>query len=410
MSGRWDAVVAGAGPAGAATALRLAAGGARVLLLDRARFPRHKPCSEYLSPVAVAALERLGVRAELETAGAVRISGMHVVAPDGTIATGRFGAAVRHGPPVPYGLALPRSTLDTVLVRAALRAGAEVREGAAVEEPLLAGGAVDGLRVRRVGSPPGAPEAVRARVVIAADGLRSVIARRLGIRRQGALRRLAFTAHVVGVRDVEDFGEMHVGARGYAGFGPVGGGVTTVALVLPVPRVRHAGPATRAAFFALLDAFPRIRGRFDGARLVRPILATGPFAQHTAASVADGVLFVGDAADFFDPFTGQGLTAALVGGELAARAALGALAAGGAGPLPAAALAPYAAARRRAFAGKWVIERLVGWGVAAPALAGRVIRRLARDPRLADLLVGATAGFVPARAVLGPTALAALLG
>jgi flavin-dependent dehydrogenase len=50
MNARWDAVVVGAGPAGSATALRLARAGAKVLLLDRASFPRDKPCSEYLSP------------------------------------------------------------------------------------------------------------------------------------------------------------------------------------------------------------------------------------------------------------------------------------------------------------------------------------------------------------------------
>ena len=56
---RWDAVVVGAGPAGSATALRLARAGAAVLLLDRARFPRHKPCSEYLSPETVRLLGEL---------------------------------------------------------------------------------------------------------------------------------------------------------------------------------------------------------------------------------------------------------------------------------------------------------------------------------------------------------------
>jgi menaquinone-9 beta-reductase len=56
----WDAVVVGAGPAGSATALLLARAGARVLLLDRARFPRDKPCSEYLSPETTRVLERLG--------------------------------------------------------------------------------------------------------------------------------------------------------------------------------------------------------------------------------------------------------------------------------------------------------------------------------------------------------------
>ena len=57
---RWDAIVVGAGPAGSATALLLARAGAKVLLLDRAKFPREKPCSEYLSPESTRVLQRLG--------------------------------------------------------------------------------------------------------------------------------------------------------------------------------------------------------------------------------------------------------------------------------------------------------------------------------------------------------------
>ena len=122
-----------------------------------------------------------------------------------------------------------------------------------------------------------------------------------------------------------------------------------------------------------------------------------------------GALLVGDAADFFDPFTGQGLFSALRGAELAAAAIGAALAGGGRGPLSAAALAPYAAARRRAFAGKWMLERLIAIGIGWPWLARRVIGRLARRPGLADLLVGATGNVVPAHLVFAPSFLMRLL-
>src|ERR1700751_4115894 len=75
---RWDAVVVGAGPAGSATARFLAQAGARVLLLDRAQFPRDKPCSEYLSPQSTRVLEDLGpdVVAAVEAAAPPRLYGM----------------------------------------------------------------------------------------------------------------------------------------------------------------------------------------------------------------------------------------------------------------------------------------------------------------------------------------------
>src|SRR5207245_1485683 len=138
----WDAIVVGAGPAGSTTALLLARTGVRVLLLDRARFPRHKACSEYSSPA-------------------------------------------------------------TPAVPARLVAGVVVRSG-------------DGQRATR-----------NASIVVGADGLHSVIARRLGLVRTSPPRRVAFTAHVADVAGVDGVGELHVGADGYVGLGPIGGGVTT---------------------------------------------------------------------------------------------------------------------------------------------------------------------------------------
>ena len=167
--------------------------------------------------------------------------------------------------------------------------------------------------------------------------------------------------------------------------------------------------ALREHFFDALDRFPGVAGRFAPSGLVRPVLVTGPFAQWSRRSIAPGALLVGDAADFFDPFTGQGIYAALRGAELAADTLLRALAAGGAGPLSGAALAAYPRARRAAFAGKWVLERVIGFGVGWPALATRVIRRLARRGDLADLLVGATGNFVPVRAALSLSTLTAML-
>ena len=310
MSRRWDVAVVGAGPAGSATALLLARAGARVLLVDRARFPREKPCSEYLSPESTRVLERLGsdVLAAVAAASPARLTGMKVVAPSGTGVVGRFET---------FSFALPRTRFDMILRNAAEAAGVEVRERVRVEELVYDGGAVGGVVARDGGR--GTREAYRARIVVGADGLRSVVARRLGMVHTAGPRRMAFTAHVADVHDVHDLGEMHVGRPGYVGLGPIGNGVTTVALVVPLAEARRGD-----RFFTELNRFPGVAGRFDARRMVRRVLATGPFARWSRRPVAGGggALLVGVAADFFDPFTGQGIYSALRGAELAASAIL----------------------------------------------------------------------------------------
>jgi menaquinone-9 beta-reductase len=399
---RADVLVVGGGPAGSAAARLLAAAGHSVVLVDRAAFPRDKACSEYMSPEAVRILDRLGVVHALEAAGAVPLAGTVVTAADGARLHGRFALA-GHRPFRPTGLSVSRRILDHRLLEAARDAGATVLERTAVESLVHDDAGVAGAVVR---GDDGGRGIVAARLTVGADGLRSVVGRRLGRRRQGALRRVAFVAHVEGVEGMGDSAEMFVGRRGYLGLNPIGGGRTNVALVVPLDRAGAARGRTEAFFRESLADFPGVSRRVGSGRLVRRVLATGPFAAWSGRVTANGAALVGDAADFFDPFTGEGIYSALRGAELLAATADAALR--WPGPVSAAALAPYRRARRRTFGGKWAVERLIGYGMQFPALFDRAVGRLARRG-LAHTLVGVTADFVPARAVLNPLFLARML-
>jgi flavin-dependent dehydrogenase len=390
-----DVLIVGAGPAGSSAAIHLSRAGHRVVAVDRAVFPRDKPCSEYLSPETVRLLDRVGLVHDLEQAGAQPLYGTKVVAPRGSSLVGRF-AQTTVPPFRSAGLAVSRRILDQHLVEGARRAGAEVRERTTVEALLYERGAVAGAVVREQS---GARRVIRARLTIGADGLRSVVARRLGRRYHGLPARLAFVAHVADVPLDSGIAELHVGDAGYAGLNLIAGGLANVALVVPRRRALESRGDASGFFFSTVNGFPGVRGRVRADRMVRPVLVTGPFAAWSGRVVADGALLIGDAADFFDPFTGQGIHAALRGGELAAAAASEALASPG--PVTARRLAGYRSARRRAFLGKWAVERLVGFGMLAPTLFDHAVARLEHHG-LGHTWVGVAGDYVPASTVFNP--------
>jgi flavin-dependent dehydrogenase len=399
-------LVIGGGPAGASTAHFLAAAGIEVMLLDRARFPRAKPCAEYLSPEASRLLDAIGALAAVEDAGAAQLAGMIVRAPSGERIHGEFAA--RHGFHGfrDRGLALRRDRLDGIVLERARAAGARVQEGVRVTDVLRsADGRVVGVRTLEADGRAGER---RAALVVGADGLRSVIARRAGLARAARWpRRLALVTHYRGVGGLGDCGEMHVERDGYVGIADVGNGEANVAVVVPT-RFARAIAADRVGFLERWLARPHLAPRFEGAERVSPVLATGPFASHARRAWVPGAALVGDAADFFDPFTGEGIYAALRGGELLASHAADALRDCSRARIDQA-LRGYDAARRAEFRGKWIVERLVGAAVAFPVVINRAARVLSRRRDMADLLVGVTGDFVPAHKVLTPRYLLTLL-
>ncbi|MEX0691550.1 MAG: NAD(P)/FAD-dependent oxidoreductase [Gemmatimonadales bacterium] len=380
MHAQFDAAIVGAGPAGSATAAHLAVRGARVALIDRAIFPRAKPCAEYLSPGAVDALDRLGVGAALRRSGAATVRGMRIVAPDGTASTGRF--------PNHEGFALPRETLDQILAQHAADRGAVFLPGQTV-----------------VAYEPGPPWTLRlpggstltADLLVGADGLHSRVARQTVGVHPGTSHRIALVTHYADVPGMSDDGEMHVTHFGYVGLASVGPSLVNISVVVDRRQGRPRADAT-AWFDALIASVPRVADRLAQGRRVEPVRGIGPFGQRARQVTGDRLLLVGDAAEFFDPFTGDGIWTALKGAELAAIAAL-----------TPDNLRGYAAARRRAFAGKWVVERAISAAVARPRLFNHIAHRLARRPALLDTLVGVTGHVVPASRALSPTFLLALV-
>jgi flavin-dependent dehydrogenase len=359
-----DALIAGAGPAGAMAAIVLARAGARVVLVDRDEFPRDKLCGDTLNPGAVRLLTEYGL-AGLERAGARHLGGMHVTGPRASVHA-RYAAGMR-------ALAITRRALDGWLVEQAIAAGARFEGGVTVRGPLVDDVAgvpvVRGLALDRRGHTgtlrmPGV-------MTIAADGRRSTIARAVGLAgRPSAPRRWAYGTYAERVAGLADEGEMHIRHGWYFGIAPVETDLANICLVRKTPA------AKRRPIDVVRDAIaadPLLRARFGEARIDERVRVLGPLSAEASSPGMPGLLLAGDAAGFVDPMTGDGVHLALTGAVLAAKATLHALETGdvyGAAPR-------LARARRTALGAKTRFNRLVRGLVDSPRaidVANAVVR------------------------------------
>jgi len=377
---RWaDAIVVGAGPAGATAAMTLAARGVRTLLLDRKRFPRDKPCGggarhgllRRFPAIAAALGERVALH---------EVRRVHMESPSGASVVAEMEG--------PLYLTFRRVEFDAALVDMARAAGAELIEGVRVWAVDRGG---DGVTVHAVDG-----RRFTARLVIGADGINGVVARSVGLADRASPDTLAVdTMEETPLDDLSvprsDTMYVAYGYRGWPGYGYV------------FPKARHvdAGVGVLVSFLRSLDDAPHeLHRQFLEEAAVRGIVrgrsVPGNFKAHRlplggplARTVADGVLLCGDAGGFVNAYTGEGIYYAMVTGEHAGAAAAEALAAG---DTSAAGLAPYEA-RWRAEIGEELADSV------------RIQRRLFARPRLADALIRAAAADARLRRLFALVAL-----
>jgi menaquinone-9 beta-reductase len=367
MSAEPDVVIVGGGPAGSIAALVLARAGARVRLIDRARFPRDKLCGDTVNPGALAILHRLGL--SHVTDDGLPVDGMIVSGEAGVRCEGRYGGGRQ-------GRALSRHVLDERLLDAATAAGAEVEQGVLAQGPLIEDNRVRGV----VLDTNGRSRTAKAAIVIAADGANSRLARALKLSRHARRPRRwavgAYFADVDGAGDAPVVGEMHVRHGRYIGVAPLPGDIINTCVVT-ADRALLRDPTSLLCHTLRSD--PQLAPRFRRARQVSRPVCLGPLAVDNYRAGMPGLVLAGDAAGFIDPMTGDGLRFAFRGGELAALSVLS---------HGADAYRWLSDARRREFRTKWRFDRglrtLVASSTAVdvaghavrlwPALMGYVIR------------------------------------
>ncbi len=305
----WDAVVVGAGPAGALAARQLALAGARVMLLDRARFPRPKVCGCCIGAAALGVLDTVGLGRIVGCLGARSLGRVEV-------RTGRSRVDL----PLAGGAAVARAELDNALAGAAVEAGAVFADGVSgVLGPA-------GRDARLVTLRRGAEQAsVRARVVIAADGLSG----RLTEQETGMAFEVGSGSRMGAgaiLRDADPQWSdgavtMACAADGYVGVVRLSSEHVAVAAALDPGTVRSLG-----------GPGPAVRAILDGAGLPcpraidqAPWRGTPALTRRRRRIAAPRLLLVGDAAGYVEPFTGEGIGWALAGGVAVAPHALRAM-------------------------------------------------------------------------------------
>ena len=346
-----DVVVVGARCAGAATARLLAARGHDVLLLDRATMPSDTLSTHGLARGGVVQLSRWGLLDRLVDEGAPPVRTVSFTSPSGHIER-----PVKDRAGVDFLLAPRRSRIDALLVEEAALAGAEVRLGVIVDGVIRdERGRVVGVEARERG---GSRVTLRARHVVAADGLRSTLAPALGARTLDSFRTGAtlFYAYVGGVawRGYE----FHIAPGAFAGVFPTHDGEACVWLSRPdrlYGPVRHgAGERTAAWTELLTEVSPGLGERVSDGVITSPVRGCVDPPNYVRQAWGDGWSLVGDAGYHRDPITGHGMTDAFRDAELVADALDAALR----GDVPAAtALASYQTARDRALADTYRLTR-----------------------------------------------------
>ena len=303
-----DVVVVGGGPAGAAAAARLAAGGFRTVLVDRASFPRDKVCGDFVGPMALAELADLGV-AEADAFGA-------------TSTMGRLALHVDDDPPavmsipevdgIPgYGRVIPRLQLDAWILEAARRAGATVWDGRKAEAVERA---PDAIAVRGRGA--AGPWRLRARLLLGADGSNSMVARTLrGSVPPSQDRILAVRAYFDDVEGPDGQGDIWFRGGTFPGYHwlfPTGGGSANLGVGMVASTYPQSARNLREMLLRLIAEDASVRYRLRGARMRGRVLGH-PLTTYNPRLplVGDRTMLLGDAAGLINPLNGEGIQYAL---------------------------------------------------------------------------------------------------
>ncbi|MFN2517021.1 MAG: NAD(P)/FAD-dependent oxidoreductase [Pyrinomonadaceae bacterium] len=322
-----DVAIAGAGPAGTSVAIQLAMKGARVMLVEEKKFPRPKLCGEFISPECFTHFRRLGVFDQMIDVGGASLSETVFYSPKGNsvaVPSEWFKSGTK-------ALGLSRSEMDHKLLERAKSVGVTVLEETHASLLVQDRGQVCGVRVKTRDATGDTVKDYRALITIDATGRVGALAREVDrqVDRRADQRRaqkkptrpslVAFKAHLENARATAGACEIYFYPGGYGGLSGVEGGVSNLCFIVSADDVRRHDSNPEIVMSKIVRQNARANYTLAKA-LVRTqwlSVSLDSFGRRKL-SPASGLLSVGDAAAFIDPFTGSGMLMALESGMIAA--------------------------------------------------------------------------------------------
>jgi flavin-dependent dehydrogenase len=323
----YDAIVIGAGPAGASAAAVLAEYGHRVLVLEREKFPRYH-IGESLLPFTFYPLQRLGLIQRMRQSAFVKKHSVQFISASGR-ASQPFYFDTRYAPDVAQTWQVLRSEFDQLLLDNARAKGAEVREQTAVEGLLIEDGRVVGVKAK---PRDGQEYEVRAPLTLDASGRDNLAAGHFNWRVQDPyLKKFAVWTYYEGVpreagRDEGTTTVAFVPEKGWFWLIPQHNDRVSVGVVAEGKYLTRAGARDpKVMFDREVPCNPWIHERLSRGRQVGDYWITNEFSYRSRHCAADGLVLLGDAFGFLDPVFSSGVMLALKSGVLAADAGHAAL-------------------------------------------------------------------------------------